>query len=581
MGNNELETLRHSASHILAQAVKRLWPEVKLAIGPAIEEGFYYDFDRATPFTEEDLPKIEEEMKKIIKENLPLKRKELSRAEALKFFLEKGEIYKVELINELPANEPITVYEQAEFTDLCRGPHIRYTKELKAYKLFSATGAYWRGSEKNKMLTRIYGTAFNSKEELEAHIKKQEEARAKDHTKLGKELGLYVLNPLIGKGLPLFAPKGATILRELQRWIEDEEIKRGYQYTRTPVLAKTDLYRVSGHLEHYRDKMFIFNTEDNEEIGLRPMTCPHQFMIYKAETRSYRDLPVRYAETSTLFRKELSGELHGLIRIWQFTLSEGHIICRPDQVEEEFEKVLALVKYVMATLGFTEYYYMFAKHDPKNKEKYIDNPKAWAESEAMMKNILDKEKLAYKEKEGEAAFYGPKLDVQMKNVWGKEDTIFTIQIDFALPERFDMTYVDKDNKQVRPMVIHRASMGCYERTLALLIERFAGVFPTWLSPVQAKILTISEHQQAYAEKITAELKEAGIRVETDFSAEKIGAKIRSARLERVSYILIIGEKEEAENKVAVRRRGAEDLGPLEFTKFKEMLVEEIKTKKLP
>lgn len=581
MSNNDLEILRHSASHVMAQAVKRLWPDVKLAIGPAIEDGFYYDFDKVVPFTVEDLVRIEEEMKKIVKENIPLKRRELTRAEALKLFSEKGEIYKVELINDLPDEQVLSVYEQGEFVDLCRGPHIRYSKELKAYKLFSATGAYWRGSEKNKMLSRIYGTAFNSKEELEMHIKTLEEARQRDHTKLGKELGLYVLSPLVGKGLPLFTPKGTTILRELQRWIEDEELKRGYQFTRTPILAKTDLYAVSGHLDHYRDKMFIFKTDEGEELALRPMTCPHQYMIYKAETRSYRDLPIRYSETSLLFRKELSGELHGLIRIWQFTLADAHIICRAEQLEEEFEKVLDFIQYIMKTIGLTDYYYRFSRWDPKNKEKYIDNPKAWAESESTLKKILDKLGMKYKEAENEAAFYGPKLDVQMKNVWGKEDTMFTVQIDFSNPEKFDLSYADKDNKQSRPMIIHRASIGCYERTLAMLIEKYAGNFPTWLSPLQVKILTIGQNQEEYAKIIAAELAAVNIRVETDFSDEKIGAKIRNARHERVSYILVVGEKEVAENKVAVRRRGAEDLGPMDFKEFTKMLLEEIKSKKLP
>ncbi len=580
MGNNELEVIRHSASHVLAQAVKRLYPEVKLAIGPSTEEGFYYDIDRETSFTEEDLVKIEAEMKKVVKENLPIKRKELSRAEALKYFGDKGEIYKVELIGELPENEIISVYEQGEFTDLCRGPHVRYTKEVKAFKLLSATGAYWRGSEKNKMLQRIYGTAFANKEELEAHLKQMEEARQRDHSKLGKELGLYCTNPAIGKGLPLFTPKGATLKRVLIRWIEDEEIKRGYQYTSTPVLAKTDLYKISGHLDHYRDKMFVFNTDEKEEVALRPMTCPYQFMIYKADKHSYKELPIRYAETSLLFRKELSGELHGLIRIWQFTLADAHIICMPSQVAEEFEKVLDLVQYVMKTLGLKDYWYRFSKWDPNKKDKYVDNPKAWEDSQALMKKILDKNKLTYTEAEDEAAFYGPKLDFQMKNVWGKEETMFTIQIDFALPERFDLTYTDNEGKDVRPMVVHRASIGCYERTIAFLIEHYAGAFPTWMSPVQAKILTITNNQDEYAKKIHADLLAADVRCELDLRNEKIGGKIRDARLEKVPYILIIGEQEASGNKVAVRRKGAEDLGPMDYAKFKEMLLAEIKEKRI-
>jgi threonyl-tRNA synthetase len=554
----------------MAQAVKRLYPDVKLAIGPSTEDGFYYDFDRETPFNEEDLNKIEKEMKKIIKENIPLKRREISKAEALKMFSEKNEIYKIEIINELP-DDNITIYEQGDFSDLCKGPHLRYTKELKAFKLLSATGAYWRGSEKNKMLQRIYGTAFGSKQELEAYLLNLEEARKRDHTKLGKELDLYILNPAIGKGLPLFTPKGAMMKMILERWIEDEEIKRGYQFTSTPVLAKTDLYKISGHLDHYRDKMFVFKNDDGEELALRPMTCPYQFMIYKSKLRSYRELPIRYAETSLLFRKEQSGELHGLIRIWQFTLADAHIICTAEQVEAEFEKVLELVQYILKTLGLTDYSYRFSKWDPAKKDKYIDNPKAWNDSQDILKRILDRLQIKYTEGFGEAAFYGPKLDVQMKNVWGKEDTIFTLQIDFALPERFEMTYIDKDNKEVSPIVIHGSSIGCYERTIAMLIEKYAGAFPLWFSPVQVKILTITNKQDVYAEELYKDLRTKGFRVEIDLRGEKIGAKIRDARLEKVPYMLIIGEKEEIEKKVSVRKRGSEDLGCMDYASFTAMI----------
>lgn len=542
-----LEILRHSTAHVLAIAVKELFPKVKLGIGPAIEEGFYYDFEREEPFTPSDLKKITKKMREIINRDEKFEKITKTKAEAKELL--KSESYKLELLEEI--DKPI-FYKTGEFIDLCAGPHINSTKDIKAFKLLKVSGAYWKGDSKNKQLQRIYGVSFPSKEELEDYLTLIEEAKKRDHIKLGKELGLYIVHPAIGKGLPLFTPKGATIKRILQRWIEDEEIKRGYLYTDTPILAKTELYKISGHLDHYKDKMFIFKTDENEEVALRPMTCPYQFMIYKSKTRSYKELPIKYAETSILFRKELSGELHGLIRIWQFTLADAHIICKPDQIESEFEKVLEFINYIMKTLGFKDYWYRFSKWDPKNKEKYIDNPKAWEKSEATMKKILDKHKFKYKEIKDDAAFYGPKLDIQMKNVWGKEDTIFTVQIDFALPERFDMTYEGEDGKKHRPMVIHRSSIGCYERTIAMLIEHYAGHFPLWLAPIQVTLMTITDQQEDYAKKLVQELKDNNIRAVLDIRAASMSKKVRDAQLKRIPLMVTIGEKEQKTDELAVR-----------------------------
>ena len=569
------EQLWHSTSHIMADAVKRLWPEVKLAIGPAIEDGFYYDFDKKTAFTEEDLLKIETTMKKIIDENLKFIHTEKDRREAEKVL--KGEPYKLELLNELK-DKKISFYQHGSFIDMCAGPHIDYSKRIKAFKLLSTSTAYWRGDSKRPILQRIYGISFASKPELEAFLKMREEAEKRDHAKLGRELDLFITHPAVGKGLPLFTPKGATVKRILQRWIEDEEIKRGYQYTSTPVISKTDIYKISGHLEHYKDKMFMFTGHEKDELALRPMTCPFQFLIFNSKQRSYKDLPLKYAETSPLFRYEKSGELHGLIRIWQFTLTDAHIICAPSQLEKEFEDVLDLIGHIMKTLGLTEYWYRFSKWDPKNKEKYIDNPKAWDSSQKMLKKILDKNKLKYEEVEGDAAFYGPKLDIQMKNVYGKEDTVFTIQIDFALPERFDMKYTDENNNQVRPMVIHRSSIGCYERTMAMLIEKYAGAFPTWLAPVQVKVLNMSDDNMKYTEKIVGMLKEKGIRVETDYKAETIQNKVRIAQLEKVPYMLVIGKKEEEAKTIAVRTREGKVKYGVKAEDFIEQMLEEIEKK---
>ncbi|MDY4252410.1 threonine--tRNA ligase, partial [Clostridium sp.] len=530
------DAVRHSISHVLAYAVKRLYPEAKLAIGPAITDGFYYDFDVENSFSAEDLVKIEDEMRKIIKENPSIERFELPRAEAIKLMEDANEPYKVELINDLGEDEVISFYKMGDFVDLCAGPHVMSLKSIKAIKLLRSAGAYWKGDEKNKMLSRIYGTAFLKKADLDAHLEALEEAKKRDHNKLGRELKLFTTDEKVGQGLPLLMPKGAKIVQLLQRWVEDEEEKRGYVFTKTPYMAKSDLYKVSGHWDHYKDGMFVLGDEekDAEVMALRPMTCPFQYTIYNSEQHSYRELPIRYSETSTLFRNESSGEMHGLIRVRQFTLADGHIVCRPDQVEEEFKGSLELIKHIMSTLGIDgDISYRFSKWDPNNTEKYINNPEAWEETQVLMKGILDHLEINYVEAEGEAAFYGPKLDIQFKNVHGKEDTIITIQIDFALAERFDMTYIDKDGNKKRPYIIHRSSIGCYERTLAMLIEKYAGAFPTWLSPTQAIVLPISDKYNDYAESIVKDFKNAGIRIEGDYRAEKIGYKIREARLERI------------------------------------------------
>ncbi|TCT14355.1 threonyl-tRNA synthetase [Natranaerovirga pectinivora] len=577
------KAFRHTAAHILAQAVKRLYPNVKLAIGPAIENGYYYDFETEKPFTNEDLAAIEKEMKKIVKENLAIEKFVLPKDEALALMEKMDETYKVELINELDDNEEITFYQQGEFVDLCAGPHLLSTKTVKAFKLISAAGAYWRGDEKNKMLSRIYGTAFTKNAELEEYLTQLEEAKKRDHNKLGRELELFTTNDAVGQGLPLLMPKGAKIVQLLQRFIEDEEERRGYVLTKTPFLAKSDLYKISGHWNHYRDGMFVLGDEDKDEevFALRPMTCPFQYMIYKSKQRSYRDLPIRYSETSPLFRNESSGEMHGLIRLRQFTLADGHIVCTPEQVEEEFKEAVDLINYVMKTLGIDkDIWYRFSKWDPNNKGKYIDNAEAWESTQVIMKKILDDIGIDYKEADGEAAFYGPKLDIQFKNVHGKEDTIITVQLDFALAERFDMSYVDKDSEKKRPFIIHRSSIGCYERTLAMLIEKYAGQFPTWLSPVQAKVLPLSEKYHDYAYDVMKKLRNKGIRVEIDDRAEKIGYKIREARLERVPYLLVVGQKEEEEKSVSVRSRYNGDEGTVVLDKFIEDILEEINTKEI-
>lgn len=580
--NDGKKAFWHTSSHILAQAVKRLFPNVKLAIGPSIENGFYYDFDIETPFSQDDLKNIEEEIKKICKEGLEIEKFVLSRDEAIKLMEERRETYKVELINGIPDGCEISFYKQGEFEDLCAGPHLFNTKNIKAIKLISATGAYWRGNENNKMLTRVYGISFPKASMLNEYLEMLEEAKKRDHNKIGRELEFFTTNEFIGQGLPLLMPKGAKLMQILQRFVEDEEEKRGYVLTRTPTFAKSDLYRISGHWDHYRDGMFILGDEekDSEVFALRPMTCPFQFMIYKATQKSYRDLPIRYGETAILSRNEASGEMHGLIRVRQFTLSDGHIICTPEQLEDEFKNSLDLVKYIMECIGISEdVTYRFSKWDKNNKEKYIGEEELWEQTQSNMKQILDKLEVNYVEADGEAAFYGPKLDIQFKNVHGKEDTIITIQIDFSLAERFDMVYIDSDGKKKHPMIIHRSSIGCYERTIAMLIEKYAGALPVWLSPVQVKVLPISDKFNNYGEKVTNELKKLGIRAECDYKYEKIGYKIRQGQLEKIPYLLIVGEKEESNSEVSVRDRKDGDKGSMNLDLFISLIREKIQNKK--
>lgn len=572
---------RHSASHILAQAVKRLYPDAKLAIGPAISDGFYYDFDREKSFTMEEIEEIEQTMKKIVKEDLKIERFELPRAEAIKLMEEKNEPYKVELINDLPEDSIISFYRQGEFVDLCAGPHLLSTKAIKAIKLTSekgSSGAYWRGSEKNKMLSRIYGTAFTKSSDLTAFLEQREEARKRDHNKLGRELKYFTTSEAIGQGLPLLMPKGAKVIQILQRFVEDEEEKRGYVLTKTPFMAKSDLYKISGHWDHYKEGMFILGNEesDDEVFALRPMTCPFQFTIYNAEQHSYRDLPIRYGETSTLFRNESSGEMHGLIRVRQFTISEGHLVCTREQLEEEFKGTVELAKFMLETLNFDkDVTYRFSKWDPKNKEKYEGDSEIWEETQSIMRKLLIELGIDFTEEEGEAAFYGPKLDIQYKNVYGKEDTIITVQLDFSLAERFSMTYVDRDGNKKHPIVIHRTSIGCYERTLALLIEKYAGALPTWLAPVQAIVLPLSDKYTEYANEVIKTLKDNNIRVDADFRAEKIGYKIREARMNKYPFILVVGEKEAETKTVSVRSREKGEEGPVLLSDFVERVKDEV------
>lgn len=579
-----LAALRHTTSHVLAEAVKNLYPDAKLAIGPSIDTGFYYDFE-CQPFSREDLDKIEAEMKKIIKKGEKLERFELPREEAVKFMEEKGEPYKVELINDLPDDSVISFYSQGDnFTDLCAGPHLMSTKNIKAFKLISSSGAYWRGSEKNKMLTRIYGTAFAKKDELNAYLEHLEDIKKRDHNRLGREMELFTTVDVIGQGLPLLMPKGAKIIQTLQRWIEDEEDNnRGYVRTKTPLMAKSDLYKISGHWDHYKEGMFVMGDEesDKEVFALRPMTCPFQYYIYKASQKSYRDLPIRYGETSTLFRNEDSGEMHGLTRVRQFTISEGHLIVRPDQMVEEFKGCLALAKYTLETLGVEEdVTYHLSKWDPDNREKYIGEPEVWEETQQHIREVLTELNIDFVEDVGEAAFYGPKVDINAKNVYGKEDTMITIQWDALLAEQFDMYYIDEKGEKVRPYIIHRTSMGCYERTLAWLIEKYSGMLPTWLCPEQVRVLPISEKYADYASKVEAELKKNGILCSVDMRAEKIGYKIREARLERIPYMLVVGQKEEDENLVSVRSRYLGDEGQKTLDVFIDEILKEIRTKEI-
>ncbi len=569
----------HTSAHILAQAVKRIFPEVKLAIGPSIDDGFYYDFDIEKPFTDEDKQKIEVEMKKIIKEDIKIERFVLLKNEALD--LVKDEMYKIELINDLPEGEEISFYKQGDFLDLCAGPHLESTGKIKAIKILSSSGAYWRGDSNRKMLQRIYGISFPKSSQLEEYVNMLEEARSRDHNKLGRELELFTTVKEIGQGLPVLLPKGTTIIQVLQRFVEDEERKRGYQLTKTPLMAKSDLYKISGHWDHYREGMFVIGDEEKEEeaFALRPMTCPFQFMAYKNRQRSYRDLPLRYNETSTLFRNEDSGEMHGLIRVRQFTISEGHLAVRLDQLGDEIRGCVELINYFMDILGLSEdISYRFSKWDPNNRSKYLGTEEEWEYAQKSLQTILDDLNIVYYEAEGEAAFYGPKLDIQCKNVWGKEDTIITVQVDFQLANRFDMTYTDESGEKQRPVVIHRTSLGCYERTLAILIEKYAGAFPVWLAPVQVKILPIGEKQIAYSDELYRKLINLGIRVEFDDTNEKIGYKIRKAQLEKVPYMLVIGDKEMENDKVAVRSRKNGDEGAISIEDFILKIQKEIEEK---
>ncbi|MDR3149039.1 MAG: threonine--tRNA ligase [Oscillospiraceae bacterium] len=548
MMNNDLQVIRHSASHVMAQAVKRLYPNSKLAIGPAIADGFYYDIDSDITFGTEQLEAIYDEMKKIIKENLKIERFELPRAEALE--LMKDEPYKQELINDLPEDAVISFYKQGEFTDLCAGPHVSHTGRLKAnaVKLMNATGAYWRGDSNRKMLQRIYGLAFNNKEELEEHLNFLEESKKRDHNKLGRELEYFTTSELIGQGLPILMPNGAKVIQILQRFVEDEEERRGYLITKTPYFAKRELYKVSGHWQHYREGMFIMGEGDlederNEVFALRPMTCPFQFQVYLAKPRSYRDLPLRYSETSTLFRNEASGEMHGLIRVRQFTISEGHLAVRADQLEDEFKGCLELAIFMLKTLGlYEDVSYRFSKWDENDSSKYIGGKEQWESVQNTMRGILDNIGVDYYEADGEAAFYGPKLDIQIRNVHGKEDTLITIQIDFQLAEQFGMVYTEANGEKVNPYVIHRTSVGCYERTLALLIEKYAGALPLWLSPLQVSVLPITDRAGDYANKLVTELRMAGLRASADLRNEKIGFKIREAQLQKIPNMLVVGDK---------------------------------------
>lgn len=578
-----LSVIRHSASHVLAEAVKRVFPDAKLAIGPSIAEGFYYDFDHE-PFSREDLDKLEAEMKKIIKEGAHIEKFELPREEAIKFMEEKNEPYKVELIKDLPEGEKISFYKQGDFTDLCAGPHLQRTKDIKAFKLISSSMAYWRGDSNKAKLQRIYGTAYNSKEELEAHLKHLEDIKLRDHNKLGREMELFTTVDVVGQGLPLMLPKGTKMIQKLQRWIEDlEDNEWGYVRTKTPLMAKSDLYKISGHWDHYQDGMFILGDpqHDGEILALRPMTCPFQYYVYKNTQKSYRDLPYRMGETSTLFRNEDSGEMHGLTRVRQFTISEGHNVIRPDQAEEELQSCLNLAIYVLETLGLRDdVTFRLSKWDNNNKEKYLGDEAYWEGTQAALRNILVEKGLPFTEADGEAAFYGPKIDIQAKNVYGKEDTMITIQLDAAIAENFDLYYIDQNGAKVRPYIVHRTSLGCYERTLAWLIEKYAGKFPTWLCPEQVRILPISDKYADYANSVLKELKRNGVDATVDTRTEKIGFKIRDARLSRLPYMLVVGEKEEAEGSVSVRSRFAGDEGSKKLSDFVDMICKEIRTKEI-
>ncbi len=582
---------RHTCAHVMAEAVQNLYPEAKLTIGPAIDNGFYYDFDMPS-LSREDLDNIEKEMKKIIKKGDKLERYTLSKEEAVNLMTERNEPYKVEMVNEHPDTDTLTFYKQGDFIEFCAGPHLMSTKQIKAFKLTSSSGAYWRGDEHNKMLTRIYGTAFNKKQDLEEYLAYLEDIKNRDHNKLGRDMDLFTTVDVIGQGLPLLMPKGTKMIQKLQRWIEDlEDNEWGYVRTRTPLMAKSDLYKISDHWGHYKEGMFILGEDDEDEEGnsvsgndifaLRPMTCPFQYYVYKARQKSYRDLPYRMGETSTLFRNEESGEMHGLTRVRQFTISEGHLVCTPEQIADEFKGCVELARHILTTLGLEEdVTYRMSKWDPENKDKYLGTAEEWDKVEGAMREILDDIGLEYTEEAGEAAFYGPKLDIQAKNVYGKEDTMITVQLDMFLSERFDMYYIDENGDKKRPYIIHRTSMGCYERTLAWLIEKYAGKFPTWLCPEQVRVLPISEKFKDYAEKVLAELKKNGIDATADHRSEKIGYKIREARLDKLPYMLVVGAKEEEAGKVSVRSRFAGDEGQKDLQVFIDDICKEIRTKEI-
>ncbi len=578
--SDSLHILRHTTAHILAEAVKRLYPEAKLTIGPATENGFYYDFD-CTPFTKNELDAIEKEMKAIIKKGPRIERREVSRNEAMEIMSQRGETYKVEILNEIPEDETITIYTQNDFVELCTGPHIINTKMIKGFKLLSASTTYWRGDKNNPVLSRIYGTAFFTKEELEKYLEYLENIKNRDHNKIGRELEIFATVKEIGQGLPLLLPKGAHIVQTMQRWIEDEESRRGYVRTKTPLMAKSDLYKISGHWGHYKEKMFVFGDEeiDSEVFALRPMTCPFQYYVYKNSQRSYRDLPMRLGETSTLFRKEESGEMHGLTRVRQFTISEGHLIVRPDQMVEEFKGCLALAKYCLETLGLQDdVTYHLSKWDPTNTEKYIGDASVWEETQQHIRDILNSLNIPFVEDIGEAAFYGPKVDINAKNVYGKEDTMITIQWDAVLAKQFDMYYIDQNNARVQPYIIHRTSIGCYERTLAWMIEKYEGAFPTWLCPEQVRILPISEKYNDYAYKVKEELVKNGILATVDDRAEKTGYKIRDVRCAKLPYALIVGKNEEETSTVSVWNRISGDKGAVELKSFIDIIRNDIDNK---
>lgn len=578
-----LDIYRHTCAHVLAQAIKSIYPTCSLAIGPTIENGFYYDVDFKTPITQDALATIEEEMKLIVKGNFRIERFELPRKEAVALMAKFNEPYKVQLIKDLPEDSAISFYRQGDFTDLCRGPHLPSTGMIKAFRLTSVTGAYWRGDSKNKMLTRIYGTAFAKKSALEEYLAQVEEAKKRDHNRIGRDLGYFTTVEAIGQGLPVMLEKGSKVLQVLQRFVEDEEYKRGYILTKTPLFAKSDFYKISGHWDHYRDGMFVMGEEgkDKEVFALRPMTCPFQFQVYLNKPRSYKDLPMRLAETSTLFRNEDSGEMHGLIRVRQFTISEGHIACTPDQVESEFKHCLDLSKFMLTAVGLQEdVYYRFSRRDPADKSKYIGSDEDWESVEGFMKKILDDFGIPYTEAKGEAAFYGPKLDIQMKNVFGKEDTLVTVQIDFQLAKRFRMLYTDAEGEKKYPYVIHRTSLGCYERTLALMLEKYAGALPLWVSATQVAVLDVSEKSEEYSREVFDRLLAAGIRPSKDLRSEKIGKKIREAQLEKVPYMLVIGEAEAADGEVSVRRRDKGDLGKMKLDDFVSLCLSQIRSREI-